>query len=96
MASAFLRASGNNAMLLPRMRPLGSAEEDALLLLQPDNDDAGVGSEPDRPELPLPPTVSALERRMVLTKLILAWAERLQSAEDLDDEELYGDELGGL
>ncbi|MEJ2228218.1 MAG: double-strand break repair protein AddB [Alphaproteobacteria bacterium] len=99
MAGAFLRASGNNVTLLPRMRPLGSAEEDALLLLQPDTAEAGVGADGmgydlDRPELPLPPAVGALERRMVLTKLILAWAERLRSADDLDDEDFSDDELG--
>lgn len=80
MAGAFLRASGNRVTLLPRMRPLGSAEEDALLLLVPEAE--GERDDIDaRPDLPLPPAVGPLERRMVLTRLILAWAQQLRHGE---------------
>ncbi len=73
MAGAFLRASPAGATLLPRLRPLGSAEEDALLLLAQDEDE-------DSPwrDLPFAAPVSALERRMVLTQFILAWARRVR------------------
>lgn len=74
MAGALLRASGDKALLLPRLRPLGSAEEDALLLLAPDDETAAERG------LPVSPAIGALERRMVLTKLILVWAWQLRQS----------------
>jgi ATP-dependent helicase/nuclease subunit B len=57
--------------LLPRIRPIGEVEEvdDAL------REAAEEGL--DRPELP--PAIPPLERRLVLTRLVLAWAERLRA-----------------
>ena len=74
LADAFLRASDARATLLPHIKPLGSAEEDALLLLRPDEDVA----EDDRPDLPVAPAIAALDRRMALTQLVLAWAKNLR------------------
>ena len=79
LKSAFLRACADGATLLPRIRPLGGAEEDALLILH--------GAEEDDPrlDLPVPPAIGALERRMVLTRLILAWADRLKRGQIAGD-----------
>ena len=73
LADAFLRASDTRATLLPRIKPLGSAEEDALLLLQPEE-----GQAEGRPDLPVAPAIAALDRRMALTQLVLAWAKNLR------------------
>ncbi len=81
LAAAFLRASDARATLLPRIRPLGGAEEDALLLLPPD-DAAEAG---DRPDLPVAPAISALDRRMALTQLVLAWAKNLRKGRAFGD-----------
>ncbi len=72
LAEVFLRAAPARTTLLPRIRPLGVAEEDTLLLLR---DELEVDSE--RPDLPVAPAIGALDRRMALTGLVLAWARRL-------------------
>lgn len=56
---AFLRASEGSPCLLPRMRPVGEVDEDESLL------DPAL-------ELELPPAIGGLERRLLLTKLIVA------------------------
>ena len=85
LADAFLRASGSRATLLPRIRPLGSAEEDALLLLQPDEEGEADG----RPGLPVAPAIAALDRRMALTQLVLAWAKNLRKGRTSGDTALH-------
>lgn len=74
LADAFLRASETRATLLPRIKPLGSAEEDALLLLRPDDENEAES----RSDLPVAPAIAALDRRMALTQLVLAWAKNLR------------------
>lgn len=59
---AFLRQSGGRAILLPRLQPLGDLDEDALML---DIAASGQG-------LDIPPAIPAMERRVILTNLILA------------------------
>jgi ATP-dependent helicase/nuclease subunit B len=70
LEAALLRTGHTGAM--PRLRPLGSAEADALRILEPD--EAGD----PHPGADVPPAIGALERRMVLTRLILAWADRIK------------------
>lgn len=84
LAEAFLRVSDTGATLLPRIRPLGSAEEDALLLLSPN----GEGGADERPDLPVLPGISALDRRMALTQLVLAWAKNLRRGRVVGDTAL--------
>jgi ATP-dependent helicase/nuclease subunit B len=79
LSEAFLRISGDSAMLLPRIRPLGDVDEDALALSSPL--DAGNDAEL---ALSLPPAIGAMERRLALTTLILKWS-RL-NAERAGDE----------
>ncbi len=51
-------------VLMPRLRPLGDIDESDLLFNANDHD-----------MLDLPPAISPLERQLILTRLILAWAE---------------------
>lgn len=70
MRGAFLKASGNAAMLLPRIRPLGFADEEALLI--------GANVEEGDERLPeIAAAVAPLERRMALASLILKWLQQL-------------------
>jgi ATP-dependent helicase/nuclease subunit B len=78
LQAAFLRASPNGAALLPRIRPIGGAEDDALLILH------GAGGEDSGAGAPVPPAIGALERRMTLTRLIFAWAEQMKHGADAD------------
>jgi ATP-dependent helicase/nuclease subunit B len=71
LREALLQASGG-AMLLPRIRPIGGAEDDALLILH------AVEEREASSNAVVPPAIAPLERRMVLTQLILAWGERVK------------------
>lgn len=66
LAAAITEAAGGRATLLPSIRPLGDVEED-LLALSPAG--AAVAD--------LPPAVDPLERRVVMTRLVLGWARAL-------------------
>jgi ATP-dependent helicase/nuclease subunit B len=74
LANVFLKLAPGGATLLPRIRPLGGAEEDTLLLLV---DELEFGA-PYRPDLPVAPAIGPLDRRLALTRLILAWVRHLK------------------
>lgn len=74
LGEAFMRVSGDEAMLLPRIRPLGDVEEDALALLSASD---VLGSGPLA--LELPDAIGTLERQLVLTRLVLAWSQALST-----------------
>ena len=66
------QASGQGAVLLPRIQPLGDVDEEELLIygaaeLESDGND-------------LPPAISSLKREVVLSRLIMEWSERRQDA----------------
>lgn len=75
MRDAFLRVSPAPATLLPRLRPIGDVDEDATLLA-PWSASPGQGEE----ALTLPPAIGALERRLVLTELVLKWSDAMHQA----------------
>ena len=64
---AFLRAAPGQALLLPRIRPLGDIDED----------EASLGDEEDET---LPDAVSPLERRLELTHLVQKFIRTARSA----------------
>ncbi|MDE0387371.1 MAG: double-strand break repair protein AddB [Rhodospirillales bacterium] len=64
---AFLRAAPGRALLLPRIRPLGDIDED----------EPSLGDEGDEA---LPDAVSALERRLQLTRLVQKFSKMARSA----------------
>jgi ATP-dependent helicase/nuclease subunit B len=68
LAEAFLRASGGEAMLLPRLIPLGGLDADEIDL---------AGGKALGESLDLPPPVSSLTRQLVLARLILAWGRTM-------------------
>lgn len=71
----FVRSAGR-PILLPRIRTLGDIDEDGRF------DDTADPAD-------LPPAISAMERQLVLTKLVLGWSGALvRAAADLPDEEL--------
>lgn len=65
LGRSFLEASGRDAMLLPRIRPIGDVDEDLLKVDMP-------GGPPD--DDLLVPAVSSLEREALLIRLIEEWA----------------------
>jgi ATP-dependent helicase/nuclease subunit B len=58
LREAFLRLSEGRPLLLPRMRPLGDADEEELALSE-------------QPSLDLPPSVPPLRRQLLLARLII-------------------------
>lgn len=79
LQDAFLTAGGGKALLLPRIRPIAEGEEDLTLL----SGLAGLGSL-GTAELDVPAAVSELERRLVLTKLVLQWSAAMRAQTDGD------------
>ena len=62
MRDAFLRQSGGAVTLLPTIRPLGEADEDELAVY-------GAGGQ--QAALDLPPAIPDLQRKLLLTRLIM-------------------------
>ena len=60
LAALLAEKAGGRAMLLPRIVPLGDADE--------------IADEPDTPLPQLPPAIAPLERRLILTRLVQGWA----------------------
>ena len=75
LQEAFLKAGGGRAMLLPRIRPIAEGEEDLSLI-------AGLAETGPSGALELPPAVSAIERRLVLTLLVERWSEAMRRDEE--------------
>lgn len=66
LSETFLQVS-KGVQLLPRMTPLGDVDEDELLL------SIDVGGARQADALSEKPSISQLERRLILTRLILQW-----------------------
>ncbi len=77
---AFLRASakrtpGTRAMLLPRIKPIAEGDEDLTLL-------TGFASLDSLGAADIAPAVSQIERRLVLTNLVMRWSKALRAASE--------------
>ena len=70
LGEAFLRASEGQALLLPRLMPVGDLDADELSLLGDEGDDGDIDTAPAVPEL---------RRRLMLTRLVLRWG-RIEGA----------------
>ena len=78
LRDAFLRVSGADVALLPRIRPLGDVDEDEIYFAPQSESGAGELA------LELPQAIGALERRLVMTELVLAWSEAKSAARGSD------------
>src|SRR5580704_9769707 len=67
----FLEVSGTSAAILPRIAASGDVDEDEIVFAQ-----AAAGAIAGE-ALDLPQALGTLERRLLLTRLVLAWAARL-------------------
>jgi ATP-dependent helicase/nuclease subunit B len=65
LGEAFLRQSAGKALLLPRLVPVGDVDAEEIGLLAAAGE--GLGG------FDIPPAVPALQRQLLLTKLVLAW-----------------------
>lgn len=81
MHNAFLRVSKGQAMLLPQIRPIGDVDEDASIL----SSVSGIGERLEE-ALSLPPAVSDIERKLVLTQFVLKMVESLHATGEAEDE----------
>src|SRR6185437_2387869 len=66
LGEAFLRASAGRPLLLPRLVPVGDLDAEELSLLAEEGESGEAAIE-------IPPAVPELRRRLMLTKLVLAW-----------------------
>ncbi|MGI9407721.1 MAG: double-strand break repair protein AddB, partial [Hyphomicrobiaceae bacterium] len=83
LQETFLRQAGNTAIILPNIRPVVETEEDAQLLAG-----AVEGSGLAQADaMNIPPAVSELERRLVLTQFILKWLEKEPGGATANDNE---------
>lgn len=86
MQDAFLRASGNQALLLPRIQSITESDDDLIALSALANDQ-GLGADAITE---LPPAIDDIERKVTLTQLVLRWskamARRAGSTPDRADE----------
>src|SRR5579862_5457388 len=72
LREAFLRLTADGSepgapLLLPRLRPIGDLDEDEVGMALDGADEA---------TMEIPPAVPELRRRLLLTRLVLAWSER--------------------
>lgn len=79
LSAAFLAAGRQRAMLLPAMRPIAEADEDLGILSS--FTDAAAGHDGDADQ---PPAIGALERRLVLTQLVMRWLAAEAARRDSD------------
>ncbi|WP_321394560.1 double-strand break repair protein AddB [Emcibacter sp.] len=66
LREAFLRLSGEKALLLPQMQPIGDVDEDELLM-------ASGAIPAGLEDVELPPAVSSYQRQLLLMKIIRGW-----------------------
>ncbi len=69
LREAFLRAGGGRALLLPKMMPVGDLDPEELAFLADEGEAGAAGFE-------IPPAVPELARRLMLTRLVHAFAAR--------------------
>ena len=80
-----LRRSGLGALLLPRITPLGDVDDDFDLASEPDDADRpgvenATGFATTVSDEALAPPIPAIERRLILTRLVLGWARQVDRA----------------
>ena len=84
---AFLDVLESDAALLPRIVAIGDIDEDEIAFAE-----AAIGDD----ALALPPALGGLERRLLLTRLVLKWAEQLKPAGDGEQPLVVGSPASAL
>jgi ATP-dependent helicase/nuclease subunit B len=84
LREAFLRRSRGRAVLLPRMRPLGDADEEEL------------GLNASESVLDLPPAIDPLTRKFLLARLVMGWWRARGEAADVGAALAHAGELARL
>ena len=79
LREAFLRLSDGRPLLLPRMMPLGDLDADEIEM-------QGEAEAPGGPAADIPPTIPALRRQLLLSRLILKLGERLEDGPRRPDQ----------
>lgn len=89
---AFLRASQGRALLLPQLMPLGDLDPDELLI------NAGETLLGEGGGLDLPPALPPMRRQLLLSQLVLKWAELRPDAVGMSEDQAVrlAGELGRL
>jgi ATP-dependent helicase/nuclease subunit B len=89
LREAFLRLSDGKALILPSMQPLGDVDEGELSIAGFAGDGAAA--------LEVPPAIPALERTLLLSRLVRKWREAQQGeADDPAQAFRLAAELGGF
>ena len=79
LREAFLRQSDGQALILPRMRPIGDVDEDELALGESLADEFAEGA--GETALELPPAIPELRRRLLLAAKLMAQSDGALGAE---------------
>ncbi|MEQ8823246.1 MAG: double-strand break repair protein AddB [Filomicrobium sp.] len=79
LAKACLSVTGRGAMLLPKIRAIGGADEDRLLIGRAASASRELGSDA-KAAFELPPAIGKTERLLVLTKLVMQWSQSMREA----------------
>lgn len=79
---AFLAVSGASALLLPRIKPIADGDEDGSFFAGKADASSGDFA------LDIPPAISALERQLILTQLILRWRQASEQNSAAPDTEI--------
>ena len=87
---AFLRLSGNNAILLPKIQPLGEGDEEQSLVY-----DSLTPLKSGETLSDLNPAIAATERHLVITQMIMSWMQTAPTHPLLKGEEERGKQARG-
>lgn len=68
LRDVFWQESECDAILLPKIRPLGDVDEDDAILMSPELDWGASGFD-------VPPAIATLDRQLLLARFIVEWAE---------------------
>ncbi len=89
LSDAFLRQSEGQALLLPRLRPIGDVDDEELAFAADESGDLQAA-------IDLPPAISDLRRRLLLSRLVLAQRDATGPDMTIDQASWLAAELARL
>ncbi len=84
LADAFLKASKQQAMLLPTIRPISDRDEEETLISQ-FSDSLTVCSDAQGTD-ELPPAIDPIDRVLLLSRLIMQWSQRMRDVAEQSED----------